>query len=80
VPALLADIVRRLPEGPAQFGEDEYTDRSERFLVAEFVREQLMLQLGEELPYATAVEIERYEDEPGITRIGAVVWVERDGQ
>ena len=56
------------------------TDRSERFLVAEFVREQLMLQLGEELPYATAVEIERYEDEPGITRIGAVVWVERDGQ
>lgn len=80
VPALLDDIVRRLPEAPAQFGEDEYTDRSERFLVAEFVREQLMLQLGEELPYATAVEIERYEDEPGITRIGAVIWVERDGQ
>ena len=73
-------LVGRLPEAPAQFGEDEYTDRSERFLVAEFVREQLMRQLGEELPYATAVEIERYADEPGITRIAAVIWVERDGQ
>ncbi len=80
VQALLDDVVRHLPEGPAQFGEDEYTDRSERFLVAEFVREQLMRQLGEELPYATAVEIERYVDEPTITRIGAVIWVERDGQ
>ena len=80
VPALLDDIVRRLPDGPAQFGADEYTDRSERFLVAEFVREQLMRQLGEELPYATAVEIEAYADEPGITRIAAVIWVERDGQ
>lgn len=80
VQALLDDVVRHLPEGPARFGEDEYTDRSERFLVAEFVREQLMRQLGEELPYATAVEIERYVDEPTITRIGAVIWVERDGQ
>ena len=68
------------PEGPAQFGEDEFTDRSERFLAAELVREQLMLQLGAELPYAAAVEIERFEDEPDITRIGAVIWVERDGQ
>jgi GTP-binding protein Era len=44
------------------------------------VREQLMLQLGAELPYAAAVEIERFEDAPDITRIGAVVWVEREGQ
>ncbi|MCK9538288.1 GTPase Era [Dokdonella sp.] len=80
VPALLDDITRRLPEGPAAYPEDEYTDRSERFLAAEFVREQLMLQLGAELPYATAVEIERFEDAPGITRIGAVIWVERDSQ
>ena len=80
VERLLADIVARLPAGPARFSEDEFTDRSERFLVAELVREQLMLQLAAELPYATTVEIERFEDGPDITRIGAVIWVERDGQ
>jgi len=80
VPALLDDIISFLPEGPAEFGEDQFTDRSERFLAAELVREQLMLQLGAELPYAAAVEIERFEDAPDITRIGAVVWVEREGQ
>jgi len=80
VPALLDDIVARLPHAPAGYADDEFTDRSERFLAAELVREQLMLQLGAELPYATAVEIERFEDAPGISRIGAVIWVERDGQ
>lgn len=80
VSALLDDLVSMLPQGPAQFDEDEFTDRSERFLAAELVREQLMLQLGDELPYATAVEIERFEDAPEITRIGAVIWVEREGQ
>jgi GTP-binding protein Era len=80
VPALLDEIAALLPEGEAQFAADEFTDRSERFLVAELVREQLMLQLGAELPYAAAVEIEHFEDEPDITRIGAVIWVEREGQ
>ncbi len=80
VAALLAELVGLLPEAAAEYGEDEFTDRSERFLVAELIREQLMLQLAAELPYATAVEIERFEDESDITRIGAVIWVERDGQ
>ncbi|MEO7431705.1 MAG: GTPase Era [Dokdonella sp.] len=80
VRALLDELVGLMPHGDAEYGEDEFTDRSERFLVAEMIREQLMLQLAEELPYATAVEIERFEDEPGLTRIGAVIWVERDGQ
>ena len=80
VPALLDDLVARLPEGEAVYAEDEYTDRSERFLVAELIREQLMLQLAAELPYATTVEIERFEDGADLTRIGAVIWVERDGQ
>lgn len=80
VPALLDDLVARLPRGAAEYAEDEYTDRSERFLVAELVREQVMLQLAAELPYATSVEIERFEDGADITRIGAVIWVERDGQ
>ncbi len=74
-------ILARLPEGEPRYGADSYTDRSERFLAAELVREQLMRQLGEELPYATTVEIERFEDRPdGVTEIAAVVWVEREGQ
>jgi GTPase len=80
VEALLDDIVARLPEGAAAYGEDEMTDRSERFLAAEFVREQLMLRFSAELPYAMAVEIERFEDKGGIAHIGAVIWVERDSQ
>lgn len=74
-------ILARLPEGEARFDTDTFTDRSERFLVAEMVREQLMRQLGEELPYATTVEVERFEDRPdGVAEIAAVVWVEREGQ
>jgi len=80
VPALLDDIVARLPEGEAAYGEDEMTDRSERFLAAEFIREQLMLRFSAELPYSIAVEIERFEDKRGVAHIGAVIWVERDGQ
>ncbi|MCW5578431.1 MAG: GTPase Era [Dokdonella sp.] len=80
VPALLDEVAALLPAGAAMFAADEFTDRSERFLAAELVREQLMVQLGDELPYATAVEIERFEDQPGLSRIGAVIWVERDGQ
>ena len=80
VEALLGDVVARLPEGPAAYGEDEMTDRSERFLAAEFIREQLMLRFSAELPYSAAVEIERFEDAGGVARIGAVIWVERDGQ
>ncbi len=80
VEALVEDVVARLPEGPAAYPDESYTDRSERFLVGELIREQLMLQLGAELPYAAAVEIERFEDQPKISHIGAVIWVEREGQ
>ena len=52
----------------------------ERFLAAEFIREQLMLRFSAELPYSIAVEIERFEDKGGVAHIGAVIWVERDGQ
>ena len=82
----LADTLLSLvPEAPAMFGEDEITDKSQRFLAGELVREQLMRQLGDELPYATTVEIERFIEEPSprggaMYRIGAVIWVERDGQ
>ncbi|RDI97102.1 GTPase Era [Dyella solisilvae] len=74
-------ILKRLPVAPPVYGEDEITDRSERFLAAEMVREQLMLRLDQELPYATTVEIEQFKDRPdGVAEIHAVVWVERDGQ
>lgn len=74
-------ILARLPEGEPRYDTDSFTDRSERFLAGELVREQLMRQLGEELPYATTVEIELFEDRPdGVTEIHAVVWVEREGQ
>ena len=73
-------IFDRLPQAAAIYSDDELTDRSERFLAAELVREQLMLRLAQELPYATTVEIEKFEDSDGRCAIGAVIWVEREGQ
>lgn len=82
---LVASVLPLLPAQAPLYGEDEITDRSQRFLAAEFLREQLMRQLGAELPYATTVEIESFVEEPSpkggaLLRIGAVIWVERDGQ
>ncbi len=78
--ALVKDVIALLPQNEPMFGEDEITDRSQRFLAGELVREQLMRQLGEELPYATTVEIERFAEDGRLLRIGAVIWVEREGQ
>ena len=82
---LVESVLKLLPQQPALYAEDEITDKSQRFLAGELLREQLMRQLGAELPYATTVEIERFEEEPSeksgaMYRIGAVIWVERDGQ
>lgn len=73
-------LLAMMPEGEPTYGEDEVTDRSERFLVAELIREQLMRQLGDELPYVTTVEIEQFKEDGRLLRISAVVWVEREGQ
>jgi GTP-binding protein Era len=70
-------IMELLPERDLIYPEDQVTDRSERFLAAEIVREKLTRRLGDELPYALTVEIERYEEKPGITKIYAIIWVER---
>src|SRR5690606_1275547 len=82
--SLVASLLELLPEQPPLYGEDEITDKSQRFLAGELLREQLMRQLGAELPYATTVEVESFAEEPGrhgpLYRIGAVIWVERDGQ
>jgi GTP-binding protein Era len=80
LPALKAEMAAALPESPALYGPDEITDRDERFLAAEFLREQIFRRLGDEVPYATTVEIESFEAEGNARRIGAVVWVDKPGQ
>jgi len=77
----LVDALRALlPEGPALFAADEITDRDERFLAAEFIREKVFRLLGEEVPYATTVAIDRFEHEGALRRIHASVYVDRDSQ
>lgn len=80
LPLLEEQIVDRLPQGDFLFSEDEVTDRSVRFLVAEVVREKITRQLGDELPYAVAVEIEEFKTEGVVTHISALILVERKGQ
>ena len=77
VAELEAVIESLLPESAAFFPEDQITDRSERFLVAERVREKLFRKLGKELPYGITVEIERFRREQNIIHIHALIWVER---
>ena len=73
-------LLTQLPEAPPFYQDDEFTDRSTRFLAAEIIREKLVRELGNELPYQTTVEIERYKDEEKITRIHALILVETKGQ
>ena len=77
---LVSTVLPLVPAQDALYGEDEITDKSQRFLAGELVREQLMRQLGNELPYATTVEIESFTVDGNMLRIGAVIWVEREGQ
>jgi GTP-binding protein Era len=76
--ALLKAVTYRLPEGEPVFDADDFTDRSERFLAAEILREKLFRNLGEELPYGIAVEIEKFEQEGNLRRIYAAVIVDKD--
>ncbi|MDT3721512.1 GTPase Era [Pseudomonas oryzihabitans] len=73
-------VAERLPEGEHFFPEDQITDRSSRFLAAELIREKIMRQLGAELPYQVAVEIEEFKYEKGVLHIHGLILVERDGQ
>lgn len=79
VDQLLAELSAHLPQAGLIYGEDEITDKSERFLAAEFVREKLFRLLGDELPYAAAVEIEKFEMDGALRRIAAAVVVDRPG-
>ncbi len=86
---LLMKLVEYLPQGQRYFPKDQFTDQPERFLVAELIRERILLETGEEVPYASAVVVERFEEaEPAtgkssklpLTRISAVIYCERSGQ
>ncbi|MGH9581054.1 MAG: GTPase Era, partial [Terriglobales bacterium] len=80
LPLLLEKIVRALPEGQRYFPKDQLTDQPERFLAAEIIREKVLLCAGQEVPYASTVVVEQYEEKPRLTRIAAVLYCERDGQ
>jgi GTP-binding protein Era len=80
VEVLEREIIRFLPESDYFFPEEQITDRSQRFLAAEIVREKIMRQLGDELPYAITVEIEEFSAEDGVLHIAALIFVERKGQ
>ncbi|MDP2025493.1 GTPase Era [Sulfuriferula sp.] len=80
VPALLGEIRKHLPVGMAMFDEDDITDKSERFLAAEIVREKVFRLSGEEVPYSASVIIEKYEQEGEMRRIFAGILVDRENQ
>ncbi|WP_256079643.1 GTPase Era [Massilia sp. YIM B04103] len=73
------EIRRFLPENDPVFGEDDITDRSEKFLASEIVREKLFRFVGDELPYTSTVLIEKFEQEGNLRRVFAAILVERDG-
>lgn len=78
---LLKQIVKHLPEGEPIFGEDEMTDQPIRSIVAEMVREKILISTGEEIPYVTAVVTELYDDtDPDVTRIFCAIYVEKPSQ
>ena len=77
----LEKVIRSsLPESPFYYDEEQVTDRSERFMVAEIVREKLMRQLGEELPYSVTIQIVKFEVTPKAVFIDVTIYVEKEGQ
>jgi len=77
---LLESVIKILPEGPKYFPEDQVTDQPARFMVAEIIREQVLLETSEEVPYATTVLVEQFEEGAKLTRIAAAIYCEREGQ
>jgi GTP-binding protein Era len=80
VDRLLDLTVKLLPEGTAPYGEDVLTDQPVRTLVAELIREKILDQTCEEVPYSVAVTIDQFMEEQGLVRIAAVIWVEKESQ
>ena len=80
VDLLESKIVAMLPPGEPLFPTDQVSDRSTRFLAAEYIREKVMERLGDELPYRTSVTIDVFKDEPELLSMSATIWVERRSQ
>ena len=77
---LLRKTVLSLPAGPAYFPEDQITDQPARFMAAEAIREQVLLETEEEIPYATTVTVDEFEEGAKRTRVAATIYCEREGQ
>jgi len=77
---LLERVIDILPEGPRYFPEDQVTDQPTRFMAAEIIREQVLQETSEEVPYATTVLVEHFEEGKKLTRIAAAIYCEREGQ
>lgn len=77
---LLKRIVMALPVAPPYFPEDQITDQPARFMAAEIIRERVLLETSEELPYATTVIVESFDEKPKLTLIAATIYCEREGQ
>ena len=77
---LMDAILKRLPKGPKYFPDDQLTDQPERFVVTEIIREKIFELTKEEIPYSTAVVIEQMKEEPNLTSIHAMIYVDRDSQ
>jgi GTPase len=77
---LLSETRKYLPEQPAMYGEDELTDKTERFLAAELIREKIFRLLGDEVPYSVTVEIEKFETVKNLKRIFAAIIVDKESQ
>lgn len=73
-------VVQHLPESPALFPREQITDQRQTARASEFIREQLMFALQQEVPYSVAVQVDEFTDETKLLRIGATIWVEREGQ
>lgn len=80
IDALEKSIMHMLPESPHMFPEEQVTDKGERFQAAEIIREKLIQATEQEIPYSTTVEVETFKVENNIIHIGAIIWVEREGQ
>lgn len=78
--ALERAIATQLPPGPALYPGEDITDRDERFLAAEFIREKIFRQLGDEVPYGTAVTIDSFEHDGNLRRVRATIFVDKAGQ
>ncbi|HWC16062.1 MAG TPA: GTPase Era, partial [Terriglobales bacterium] len=77
---LMAAVMKRLPDGPRYFEKDQITDQPERVLVAEMIRERVLIETVKEVPYAVAVQVETFEPGDKLTRIAAAIFCEREGQ